>query len=68
MSSVLDVVLGEGATNLTRAVLSAIKKSWTATFNEWNQRDLATVTFTYLFAVGIYQGIRSDSPKSACGC
>ncbi len=63
VSSVLEVVLGEGAKKLTPAVLSGLKKSWTATFNEWNQRNLATVTFTYLFADGIYQEIRGDSPK-----
>ena len=63
VSSVLEVVLGEGATRLTLAVPSELKKFWTATFNEWSQRDLATVTFTYLFADGIEQEIRGDSPK-----
>lgn len=63
VAAVLEVVLGEGAKKLTPSVLSELKKSWTATFNEWNQRDLSDVTFTYLFADGIYQEIRGDNPK-----
>jgi transposase-like protein len=63
VASVLEVVLGEGAKKLTPAVLSELKKSWTKEFNEWNQRDLTKVRFTYLFADGIYQEIRGDNPK-----
>jgi putative transposase len=63
VSSVLEVVLGEGAKKLTPAVLSELKRSWTKEFNEWNQRDLSKVRFTYLFADGIYQEIRGDNPK-----
>jgi putative transposase len=63
VASVLEVVLGEGAKKLTPAVLSELKKSWTKEFDEWNQRDLTKVRFTYLFADGIYQEIRGDSPK-----
>jgi transposase-like protein len=63
VSSVLEVVLGEGAKKLTPAVLSELKKSWTKEFNEWNTRDLSKVRFTYLFVDGIYQEIRGDNPK-----
>jgi transposase-like protein len=63
VASVLEVVLGEGAKKLSPSVLSDLKRSWTKEFNEWNQRDLAKVRFTYLFADGIYQEIRGDNPK-----
>ena len=63
VASVLEVVLGEGAKKLSASVLSELKKSWTREFNEWNTRDLSKVTFTYLFADGIYQEIRGDNPK-----
>ncbi|MCU1362429.1 MAG: putative transposase, mutator type [Acidimicrobiaceae bacterium] len=63
VASVLEVVLGEGAKKLTPSVLSELKKSWTKEFDEWNQRDLSNVRFTYLFADGIYQEIRGDNPK-----
>ena len=63
VASALEVVLGEGAKKLTPAVLSELKKSWTAQFNEWQARDLSDVRFTYLFADGIYQEIRGDNPK-----
>jgi len=63
VASVLEVVLGEGAKKLTPSVLSELKKSWTAQFNEWQQRDLSRVRFTYLFADGVYQEIRGDNPK-----
>ena len=63
VASVLEVVLGEGAKKLTPSVLSELKKSWTKEFDEWSRRDLSKVTFTYLFADGIYQEIRGDNPK-----
>ena len=63
VASALEVVLGEGAKRLTPAVLSELKKPWTKEFNEWKQRDLSKVCFTYLFADGIYQKIRGDNPK-----
>lgn len=53
VASVLAVVLGEGAKKLTPSALSELKKTWTSQFNEWNQRDLSKVRFTYLFADGI---------------
>jgi transposase-like protein len=63
VASVLEVVLGDGAKKLTPSVLGELKKSWTSQFNEWQQRDLSKVRFTYLFADGIYQEIRGDNPK-----
>jgi transposase-like protein len=63
VSSVLEVVLGEGAKKLSASVLSELKKSWTREFNEFQHRDLSSVRFTYLFADGIYQEIRGDNPK-----
>jgi transposase-like protein len=64
---VLEVVLGDGAKKLTPSVLSELKKSWTKEFDEWNQRDLAKVRFTYLFADGIYQEIRGDNGDLRAG-
>ena len=63
MAGVLGVVLGEGATRLTPAVVSSLKKEWTASFDIWKKRDLSEVTFTYIYADGVYQQIRGDNPK-----
>ncbi len=63
MAGVLGVVLGEGAKKLTPAVVSSLKKEWTASFDIWKKRDLSEVTFTYIYADGIYQQIRGDNPK-----
>ncbi len=72
VSSVLEVVLGEGAKKLTPAVLSELKQSWVKEFNEWNTHDLTKVTFTHLFADGIHEEIRGNNPKNcvagADGC
>jgi transposase-like protein len=54
------VVLGEGAKKLTPSVLSELKRDWTKQFHEWQTRDLSKVTFTYLYADGVYQKIRGD--------
>lgn len=63
VASVLEVVLGEGAKKLTPSVLSGLKKDWTKQFAEFSSRDLSQVTFTYLYADGVYQPIRGDNPK-----
>lgn len=63
MAGVLGVVLGEGPKKLTCAVVSSLKKQWTANFDIWKRRDLSEVTFTYIYADGIYQQIRGDNPK-----
>ena len=63
VASVLEVVLGEGAKKLTPSAIGELKKSWVKDFSEWNTRDLSKITFTYLFADGIYQEIRGDNPK-----
>jgi transposase-like protein len=63
MSSVLEVVLGEGARKLTASVVSDLKKSWTTEFSTWKKRDLSSIRFSYIYADGIYQSIRGDNPK-----
>jgi putative transposase len=63
VASVLEVVLGEGARKLTPSVLSDLKRDWTKQFHDWQSRDLSKVTFTYLYADGVYQKIRGDHPK-----
>ena len=63
MAEVLGVVLGEGAKRLTPAVVSSLKKEWTANFDIWKRRDPSKATFTYIYADGVYQQIRGDNPK-----
>ena len=63
VSSVLEVVPGEGAKKPSASVLSELRKAWTGEFTEWQDRDLSSVRFTYPFAVGIHQEIRGDNPR-----
>jgi len=63
VAKVREVVLGDGAKKLTPSVLSSLKRDWTKQFHEWSTRDLSKVTFTYIYADGIYQKIRGDNPK-----
>ena len=63
MSSVLEVVLGEGARKLTASVVSDLKKSWKDEFSTWKKRDLSSIRFSYIYADGIYQSIRGDNPR-----
>ncbi len=63
MSSVLEVVLGDGAKKLTPSVVSDLKKSWTTKFNALKKRDLSSTRFSYIYADGIYQSVRGDNPK-----
>ena len=63
ISAVLETILGEGARKLSPNVISSLKAEWRKQFDEWKRRDLSGITFTYIWADGIYQEIRGDNPK-----
>ena len=63
MADVPGMVLVDGTTKLTPAVVSSLKKERTANFDIWKVRDLSEITFTNIYADRIYQQIRGDNPK-----
>ena len=53
MQPALEALLGEGATGLSAATVSRLKKSWEADYRQWSQRDLRRRRYVYVWADGV---------------
>ena len=60
MQPALEALLGEGATGLSAATVSRLKKSWEADYRQWSQRDLSRRRYVYVWADGVYSNVRMD--------
>ena len=60
MQPALEALLGEGATGLSAATVSRLKKSWEADYRQWRQRDLSRRRYVYVWADGVYSNVRMD--------
>ena len=63
MQEALTVLLGSEAKGLSASVISRLKKEWEAEYEQWRQQDLSKDRWVYLWADGIYSGLRSDDQK-----
>ena len=60
MQPALEALLGEGATGLSAATVSRLKKCWEADYRQWRQRDLSRRRYVYVWADGVYSNVRMD--------
>ena len=60
MQPALEALLGEGATGLSAATVSRLKKCWEADYRQWQQRDLSRRRYVYVWADGVYSNVRMD--------
>ena len=63
MHDALKVLLGDQARWFSPSVVSRLKQEWQEQFVKWHQRDLSTRKWVYLWADGIYSGLRSEDVK-----
>jgi len=63
MNNALAVLLGEGASGLSASTVIKLKKSWAEEYKEWQKKDLSTDQWVYIWADGIYSGLRGDQNK-----
>jgi len=63
MQSALEVLVGPDAKGLSPAVVSRLKKVWLDEYLAWRRERLDSQTWVYLWADGIYSGIRAESQK-----
>ena len=57
--------LGQGAPNLSPAVLARLKAEWAADYARWQRRDLSARHYVYLWADGVYLQARME-PQAEC--
>ena len=63
MENALKVLVGPSAVGLSPATISRLKQSWAAEYNEWRSRNLNHDRWVYIWADGIYSGLRSEDTK-----
>lgn len=63
MYSALEVLIGSEAKGLSANTVSRLKQQWTDEYNEWRKSDLSKDEWVYIWADGIYSGLRSEDEK-----
>ncbi len=57
-SETLTALLGEDAPGLSATTISRLKTVWQDEYKSWQQRDLSTKRYVYIWADGIYCNVR----------
>ena len=63
MEEALEVLVGPEAKGLSASVIGRLKREWEAEYADWCRRDLGRGRWVYLWADGIYSGLRAESQK-----
>lgn len=63
MDEALKVLVGPEAAGLSASVVSRLKRQWAEDYKAWNQRRLDKDRWVYLWADGIYSGLRAEDVK-----
>ena len=63
MGEALKVLIGSEAEGLSASTVSRLKRVWADEYREWRQRSLAQDRWVYLWADGIYSGLRAEDSK-----
>jgi len=63
MQEALEVLVGPEAKGLSASVISRLKREWEAEYADWCRRDLSRERWVYLWADGIYSGLRAERQK-----
>ncbi len=59
----LASLLGPNAPGLSASTISRLKQAWEADYAGWNQRDLSTKRYVYVWADGVYFQARLEEQK-----
>lgn len=63
MSEALQVLVGPESKGLSASTVSRLKQAWAAEYDEWRKRSLRKDRWVYLWADGIYSGLRTENSK-----
>ena len=65
MQSALEAIVGPEAKGLSANVVGRLKQRWEAEYADWRARSVAD-DWVYIWADGIYSGLRGDEGKLCC--
>lgn len=63
MEETLKVLVGPNAQGLSANTVARLKKGWAEEYQHWRNQDLQQDEWVYLWADGIYSGLRSSEMK-----
>jgi transposase-like protein len=63
MSTALKVLVGPDAQGLSASTVSRLKQQWSQEYEEWRARRLDKDQWIYLWADGVYSGLRAEQTK-----
>ena len=63
MQEALEVLVGPEAKGLSASVISRLKREWEAEYTDWCRRDMGRDRWVYLWADGIYSGLRAEGQR-----
>ena len=63
MGTALKVLIGPEAEGLSASTVSRLKQAWAQEYKDWQTESLAKDKWGYIWADGIYSGLRSEDAK-----
>jgi len=63
MQAALEVLLGPEARGLSANTVSRLKQQWSDEYDVWRKQDLSNDKWVYIWADGIYSGLRAEDQK-----
>jgi len=63
MEAALKVLVGPQAQGLSASTVSRLKQVWADEYHEWNERRLDKDRWVYVWADGVYSGLRAEQTK-----
>ena len=63
MGAALKMLLGPEATGFSAKTISRLKGQWAAEYDDWRQADLSRDEWVYIWADGIYSGLRGTDDR-----
>ena len=63
MAEAMKVLLGAPAEGFSASTVTRLTHEWQAQMREWKRRDLSQERFAYIWADGIYCGLRAEDVK-----
>lgn len=63
MESALEVLVGPQAKGLSASTVSRLKRVWAGEYERWRQRRLDQQRWVYIWADGVYSGLRAEQTK-----
>lgn len=63
MGDALRVLVGKEAKGLSSSTVSRLKQEWAQQYHDWRKRRLDKDNWVYIWADGVYSGLRSEDTK-----